>query len=246
MPSIVDNMRPTQKYHPEYNFRSLLVKFAHGEPLSCDELNYLNWHEKHLSGPLIDPISKYYLKLYRQKTASHHTFLLPHEIINKDAISKLKKRLHILIKQKSEKIEFTLTNIQFMQLKTISYGELILYHGNHFLTGAPYHPGGIPHIVYFQWGNLFGVAKYVVMAEEKALKSNILIYVEDMEERYLEQCIKDYDHEHRDELTVDIQHQNTMELRPAIQAPLKQENVYSPFSIPSLTLNKNKSGKKEE
>lgn len=230
---------------PEYNYRSLLVKFAHGEPLTCDELHYLDWFEKHLSNSLIDPITKYYLSAYRHHGTTSHSFLLPHEILNHDAIEKLKKRLQLLTKEKNSHVNFTLTNKQFIQLKSISYHELILYHGNHFLTGAPYHPGGIPHVVFFQWGNLFGVAKYVVMAEEKALKSNILIYVEDLQDRYFEQCIKDYTQEHRQELMADIQHHNTMELKPPIEPP-RQTYPHSPFAIPTLSLNKNSSDKKND
>lgn len=236
-------MRPTFTKHPEYNYRSLLVKFAHGEPLTADELNFLHWHEKQLSSALLDPVTKYYLKIYRHESATH-SFLLPHEIINKEDIKSLKKRIQLMIAEKNSHVEFSLSPEQFNKFKQISYQELILYHGNQFLTGAPYHLGGIPHVIFFQWGNLFGVAKYVVMAEEKSLKSNIMIYVEDMQERKIEECIKEYVDHHKEELQVHIQHNLLMQ--PSVEESNKYTYTNSPFAIPKLSLSKGSGNDKDE
>lgn len=227
-------IKPGLKNNPNsYTYTQLLVNFADGKPIAPDLVNFLYRHEKILSCYALDPALKYYLKPYHRKAAeSHHSFLLPHEKLNPNEVTQLKRRLDIFLKSQGSHVEFRLTPEEFTLLKQAGYPELILYHGNQFLTGAPFHPGGIPHIIFFQWGNSFGVAKYVVMAEEKSLKSNVLIYFEDMQDRYLDQCVKDYIHKHQLELRAE-----STQLQQQLTAP-KEMHHYSPYAIPTLTLSK--------
>lgn len=221
----------------DYNYQSLMAKFADGAPLSCEQLNFLAWHEKSLSNPHLDPVMKYYLKHYHRQYSEDHSFLLPSEILNKENIARLKQRLQLLLQTTKKHVELKFTPEQFKHLKTLAYNELILLHGNHFLSGAPFHPGGIPHIIFFQWGNLFGVAKYVVLAEEKALKSNVLIYFEDMGERLLNECVHDYQQTHANELKNQQQLQLSSQINPQLTA---QPTTSYSTPRPSLSLSRNK------
>lgn len=219
-----------------YEFKDLLVSLSDSKPLSCDQLNFLYRHEKTLSTHGLDPVLNYYLKHYKNKKSDLHSFLLPSEKINRENALQLKKRLKLLVSEKKSHAQFELTPTQFHELKQASYPELILYHGNQFLTGAPFYTSGIPHVVFFQWGNLFGVVKYIMLPDEKTLKSNILIYVEDMEERYIDECVKEYIHHMKDELSAIKQQQLVMQNQPSIPQNTISNTMYR---IPKLTLNKN-------
>lgn len=80
------------------------------------------------------------------------------------------------------------------QLNQLQYGidKLYYLHGNVELTGTPLVPGAIAPIVFFQWGNLMGIIKYVVLPAEKALVGNMLLRIEDMQDQKLEECLLTY------------------------------------------------------
>jgi hypothetical protein len=237
-------MKPTLVHKPNnYAYQQLLVNFAGGVPLSADQLNFLSRHEKTLSHSGMDPALKYYLQPFHKKANDHHSFLMHKENFNAEATKELKKRLALLLPEKKSVVKLQFTSKQFMEFKNSAVPSLIFYHGNQFLTGAPFHLGGIPHVIYFQWGNLFGVVKYVVLAEEKALNSNVMVYFENMHERLLEECVQNISKELRHELQPVQQPAQTHHLEK--QSP--QENyTHSPFQTPklSLSLNTQKTDKK--
>ena len=234
-------MKPTLKNQPNsYAYKDLLVNFADGKPISPELANFLLRHEKALSGHLLDPALKYYLKPYHKMHEETHSFLMPTEKLTRENLALLKKRLDIMLQARGAHAQFHMTPEQFTLLKQAGYPELILYHGNQFLTGAPFIPGGIAPILFFQWGNLFGVAKYVIMAEERTLKSNVLIYFEDMQERYLEKCVNDYVQIHQLELKDEQQ-----QLLNQLKAP-EEQHQQSMYQIPKLTLSINTGHKEEE
>jgi len=207
--------------------KEILTKHAEGKPLSADETRFLDSHQRLLSNPQMDSAAGYYLKNPLHRYGEAHSFILPHEILNKEDVAKLKKRIKLLLDEKNKHVEIKITPAQFLEFKKANYRELILYHGNQFLSNAPFIHGGIPHIIYFQWGNLFGVAKYVVLAEERALKSNVFIYFEDMHDRLLEQCVNDYKN---------AQH-------PIAAKPEPEPNPASSIPTPTLSLSRNKEKK---
>ena len=223
---------------PAYAYKSLLVNFGEGKPLPPELVNFLARHEKVLSNPQLDSALNYYLKHLHNKTADGLSFLLRHEKLNLADIAQLKRRLQLLVKDKNAKVEFLMTPTQFSQFKFLNYRELILFHGNQFLTGAPFIPGGVPHLIYFQWGNLFGVAKYMVMPEEKALKTNVLIYFEDISDRQFVECIYQYNHKHVDEINQRQQLMPTPQPQPDVPAR-------SAYQIPTLTLSRNKQNQEQ-
>ncbi|GEM_PF-1585694 len=195
--------RPTLILHPLHQSTADIVhRFTLGKPLSPDQMNYIDWHQIELSDPQFDSILKYYLKSRSSHAAHLHTsFLLPHEIMNKESIELLKKRIAILLKEnQSNRIVMQLTHKQFLEFKEYTIHDLIFWHGNQFLTGAPFYPSGTPPLILFQWGNNFGIIKYVVIAGEKAVMGNLLLYFEDMQERTLDRCVQDYNKRMEDEI----------------------------------------------
>lgn len=234
-------MKPTLVHKPNhYTYHQLLINFAGGVPLSADQLNFLYDHEITLSSLALDPVLKYYLGPLHKKS-EHHTFLMHRENFDAMALKELQRRLSLLLKEKGSRVQLTFTHKQFQDLRHAAVPSLILYHGNQFLTGAPFFLGGIPHTLFFQWGNLFGVAKYVVLAEEKSLKSNIMVYFEDMHERYLEQCVQEFTKELRNEL----RHPQPAQTHH-LEKQMPEENYqHSVFHTPKLTLSLNTERKED-
>lgn len=186
-------MRPTLILQPIHtSSASILKAFSEGKPLTNDQHEFLRWHENQLSNEWYDPILHYYLHSKRPQREYHGTFLLPHEEMNLEAIQSLKKRILASLKNKFSHAVININQKQFLSFKQYTINELIFWHGNQFLTGSSFYPGGIPPVIYFQWGNLFGVVKYLVLSDEKALKANILIYFEDLQDRTLDECVKEY------------------------------------------------------
>lgn len=219
-------MKPRLHKKPnEYALRDLMMRYENGVPLSCDQYHFIHSHEKALSDFTYTGLKKWALKDY-YRHQNEQSYLLHQETLDAAAVNALKRRLAILLQDSTASLTFSMRPEQFLQLRAMTTDELILYHGNQFITGAPFYSGGLPHVLYFQWGNLFGVAKYVVLAEEKALRSNVLIYFENRHERYLEQCILDY--------------RNKMH-EPTHPHPISQPHpphqYHSPFATPTLTLN---------
>ncbi len=219
--------RPTLILHPLHRSTADIVKcFALGKPLTPDQTNYLDWHQMQLSDPQFDPILKYYLKSrYDRQRDFHTSFLLPHEKMNKESIELLKKRIALMIKEnQSHRVVVNVTQKQFLEFKQYTTQDLIFWHGNQFLTGAPFYPGGTPPLILFQWGNYFGIVKYVVIAGEKAVMGNLLLYFEEMQERNLNQCVMDYQRRMKEE----VQLQNKLLHHPEIIQTNEQKQLYTP------------------
>lgn len=236
-------MKPTLKHKPsEYSYKDILISFANSKPLACDQLNFIYRHEHALSSHGLDPVLKYYLKRPHPKQpdqhASQHNFLIHHDIFSAPVIHELKRRLHIFLQDQGAHVELTMSPSQFQQFQQLTEQELVLYHGNLTLTGAPSVPGGTPRLVYFQWGNLFGVAKMLILAEEKALESNLLIHFEMMYERTIDQCVKDYELRLTDELLTEDK------LRLQHEMPYQHHHLI--YQIPSLRYAININNEKDE
>lgn len=201
-------MRPTLILQPIHNSSAdILKKFATGKPLSAEQQHFLDWHQKQLSNGWYDPILRYYLSTKRNKNIAHPSFLLAHEEMNFESIKQLKERIRLSLQEKAHPV-ICLTQKQYLQFRECTLRDLIFWHGNQFLTGASFYPSGTPPMIFFQWGNLFGIVKYIVLSGEKSLKHNLLIYFEDRQERDLEQCVNEYQHR----LAEDIKKQNELTL----------------------------------
>lgn len=132
---------------------------------------------------------------YKEVPKSKQNFILHHQKQTKDKnelptinADEIYERIKLMLEHEGQHIEFLITPEQLAP----NFNHIIKHHGNHFLTGAPFMHGGVPYIMLFQWGNLFGVIKFIELDDEKALKANILIYFEDMADRTLEECVADY------------------------------------------------------
>jgi hypothetical protein len=134
------------------------------------------------------------------------------------------------LKQKNSQASIRLTHKQYLQFKQYNIQDLIYWHGNQFLTGAPFYPGGIPHVIYFQWGNMFGIVKPSVLAGEEALKANILIYFVDMMDRDIDRCVLDYDKQ----VNEDLINQNKLLYQNTLTPPSPE--AQSHFKTPTLRL----------
>lgn len=207
---------PSLGLHPTTDSTIDIVKcFLLGKPLTPDQIHYLDWHRIELSNSKLDPILKYYLKSSHNKEQQdlHTSLLLPHAILNRDAIASLKKRIDAMIKQSATaSANVVLSKRQFLSFRRYTIQDLIFWHGNQFLTGAPFYLGGIHHVIYFQWGNYFGIIKLMNIPGERAGTGNLLLHFEELKERTLEQCVFQYQKHEQEQIKV--------------QEKLRQQNEY--------------------
>lgn len=162
---------------------NIIRAYNEGKPLTSAEQHFLWMHYRELGG-YMEKVAKYYRLTDLQARAKLASFLRPQGVLNLH-------RLKTMLADSPKGIELTLTPTEFLTLKN-NINELLYFHGNQVLTGAPFFAGGVPHIDFFQWGNLMGVVKNEELPGEKIITGNILIYFEDMKDRNLMQCIQDY------------------------------------------------------
>src|SRR2546426_527597 len=114
--------------HPIHSSSAdILKRFTTGEPLTPDQLRFLEWHQRELSNSTYDPILNYYLK--KRKKPLKAEFLLPHEEMNFEAIQDLKKRLKAMLLHSTHHAVVSLTQKQFLAFKQYTTHELIFWHG---------------------------------------------------------------------------------------------------------------------
>jgi hypothetical protein len=208
-------MKPLILQYTHHESSADMIKcFEQGIPLSSDQWHHLDWHKQVFNSPIGDAMQRYYIESLKRKKESMRSFALPSDEFNAKTVQQFKERMKVLLKQKGTKAIFRFNHKQYLDFKKYTMGELIFWHGNHLLTGAPFIPGGIPNVVLFQWGNFFGIVKYVVLLEEKAIKGNLLVYFEDMQDRDLNQCVLDYDRK----IQYDLQYQNNLLLEHKIES----------------------------
>lgn len=181
-------MRSSLELKPLNNsFIQILMAFNNGKPLTSDQLNFLRRYHHMLNNPMIDSVCRYY-GIINNKHNKVHLQKPRHAL---DFLDNLKEKVTAGIKHtRSHCLHLTLK--QLLQFKVMLMNELIFLHGNHTLTGAPFFPGGVPHVEFFQWGNLFGIVKYEEILGETALDANILIYFEEKQDKTLAQFAKEH------------------------------------------------------
>lgn len=171
-------------------FAQIRKAYREGKPLSSEQAQFL-WFNRHKLGYEFDKLAKYYQLDGYKLSANKPSFIKPSTSFTAADIELFYRRLQLMLANNRHGIELSLTPAQFIQLKN-TIGQLIFFHGNQVLTGAPFFAGGIPHVDFFQWGNLMGVIKYEELLSEKGIEGNFLIHFADMKDRTLLQCIQDY------------------------------------------------------
>lgn len=177
-------MENALKLEPLHNsYIEILKCFNKGKPLSPDQINFLRRNHGRISDAHFDRIINYY-GVFKDRVIN-----LRNSQLTRLKLSKLVNYLSFNLRQFTNKIAIQLTPKQFFQFRSLLMHELVFFHGNQILTGAPHFPGGLQHVDFLQWGNLFGVVKYEELLGESP-ESNILIYFEKMADRHVEDCIK--------------------------------------------------------
>lgn len=193
----------TKSSQPSYNkMNREALTLLKKRIVAMQETTQINTEKYH--GATFDPVFQQYTMVhhdYKKELSTTTSFLLPEEKINRKSITSLQKRLDVMLSQNPKHaVEIPVTQKKLLQFVKYTIQDLIFWRGNHFLTGDPFYPGGIPPLIHFQWGNYFGIVKYTVIAGEKAVMGNYLLYFEEMGERDLEQCILEYQKHKKEEL----------------------------------------------
>ncbi len=189
-------MKPTLIEQPFDSYLSSILKtFENDKPLSADQINFITQHEKLLSSFAVDPVIRHYLKVQRERRGKAMSFALTQEKLNEPVLKRIKAYVQQLLQQRLTHIDLNMSVKQFQHFKRVGVHELIFWHGNQFLTGAPFFLGGIPHIIYMQWGNLFGIVKLQLSFNELQLQGQVHIDLVDRKNRSLYECVKAYSEE---------------------------------------------------
>lgn len=199
-----DNIRPTLQLikYPNEAAARIVQAWEAGAPVAPAIFDRSWLHP--FASPRLESALHYYGLLdsrkYKETPKPKQNFILhAHQqlqdknALNVIAADEVYERIKLMLEHEGQYIEFLVTPEQLEQLAP-NFNHVIKHHGNHFLTGAPFIHGGVNYIILFQWGNLFGVIKFVELDDEKALKANILIYFEDMADRTFEECVMEYKH----------------------------------------------------
>lgn len=182
-------MRPILSLEPFSNsYLEILKCFNKGEPLSCDQLNYLRRYHAKISDPTVD----YILRYYKLANATH-TFLKANQVINYPFLQELYEHITTNLQAGKSSISLRLKKSQYFQFKLVSVYDLDF--GISALLVAPFFSRA-PRIDLFLWRDLFAMAKYEVMLDKKNRHDYMTIIFEKKAGRTLEQCIDDYHHQH--------------------------------------------------
>lgn len=244
-------MKATLTYKPQdYAYKAILMQFSEGQPLSCDQLNFLYRYEHQFSHPALDSVCRYYLKQYKRHVINHEkpavmmhptlAFALPSIDWDHRDVQAFEKHLEVAFsKGDAAHIEMVLTPDVFNHLRELTLDRMIYLHGYRLAMREGFFPGWFPYSIYFQWANVFGVARYDLKTEHGLTKTMITLYLEPRQNRLIEECVQDY------------LIKNHLAFKPAPtaapaneQAEKNEERQTNQFS-PQLTLSRSKQTKEE-
>ncbi len=181
---------PSLELKRYYSFHAILVWAAEQKrkgrslPADLEQLLEKNKHSLELSDPRLQFSLPFHPVLEYKKEWREKLHFLAHVKDINPII--LYYSFGVELEDKHQGREIQLNREQLEQLQ-YSIEKLYYFHGNVGITGAPLVVGGITPLLFFQWGNLLGVIKYVVLAAEKSLVGNLLLYTEYMAEEELEE-----------------------------------------------------------
>jgi len=199
-------MKTILAYKPQdYAYKTILLQFAEGKPLSCDTLNFLSRYQYQFTHPALDAVCNYYLQQYKTRriiqeekrnTFNVHPefrFALPSYSWTKDDVEQFQMGLDAVFKkQQADHIEMKLTGDVYNRFKALTFEKMIYIHGYRLGLHESFFPGWYPYSVYFQWADVFGVAQYNLISEKGLTKTIVTLYLEPRRDRLLEECVQDY------------------------------------------------------
>lgn len=207
-------MKPSLQLQPiATDLTRILHKFEQGEPLLCDELNFLARYEKVLSAHGLDPVIKYYLNYLHEHPKQQLSFQLPQRPINEISLHEIQENVQTLLKNNLSHIDLKMTQEQFMKFKLVGFNEMHFWTTHQLLMGVNFPFRGLPRFLYLQWGKLFGVVQLTFANDGKELEGDVLVYFEDIAARNLYQCIADYTNKYEKELALQKKLSETNHLR---------------------------------
>lgn len=184
--------------------RSLLYYYYNnGMTLPPDLCHHLQQKSNLLTSHWLDMLG-YNLTKTNVASKQKHTFLQPSNAIDPQTSKQFCHRLILCAENKPHGMTCRLSREQFLLLLSETplhncYGrpltaldahELMHWHDNHMLEGNPELPGGdITSMYFFQMYNTFGTVFYRKGALDHDVDDDILLYLEDMEDRTFTECI---------------------------------------------------------
>ena len=119
------SFKPQLLLQPVQNSTADILKcFTLGKPLSCDQINFVAWHQKQLSSAEFDPVYKYYIETAKKRHEQGSTFLLSAKELNADAAKQFKKRLSLLLEKRTSSVHISLTPEQFSKFRALNFNRI--------------------------------------------------------------------------------------------------------------------------
>jgi hypothetical protein len=213
---------------------NILARFEDGKPLTSEQLNFLLTHEKSLGSHALDLVIKYYLTAHQHEHGKSLAFTIPKEKVDSLTLHELHATVENLLNHNLSHIDLKMTLEQFLQFKAAGVHELHIWHGPQFLSRAIAFPQMMPQAIYLQWGKLFGVVKLNSHVENFDLDGYALIYLEDMSERNILTCVREYAKKYKIEPPLTPQNtltetpQEKLVERPTNWPPTLKPGMYHP------------------
>lgn len=213
------------------SYRDIIKAFNDGKPLSAEQLRLLRQHFANLPKSLRDILWQRDDDANKKLDLLKRPLWLTDSLQNANSLQQLATKINLLLRYQPQGVTIRFTTAQFLQFKTAikihtyqpTLQDLIYWYGNQMLTGAPFIPGGVPRLDYFQWGNLYGIVKFHELIGEKVHEGNILIYFEQLQDRQAEQFVQQaYYQTYGEELRLKLQ-PNTPPSQTASESKLIQE-----------------------
>lgn len=173
-----------------YNkYKQILKLILAGKPLRADQKQVLYDYCYQFGPDFNEYLKKDWLypkhPSVLQKYLKSNSFLAHHKPLVSEAVEEILQHHPEGIDIDYQANELAEIRLSFARTRMLSIADLILVYGNQTLTSAPFMAGGLPHIEFFEWGNVFGVIKYVAVTGET--DTNILVHFEKKQEQTLEQ-----------------------------------------------------------
>lgn len=176
-------------------FSDILKKFEAGKPLSADQLNFINSHQRSLSNTILDPVLRYYLLQHKLEPDKALPLKLSEQKLTSASFQQVRQNIHLLLRNHFSHVDLEMSPEQFQQFKALGLEELQFWHGDNYLLGSVFHHAGLPYRLYFQWGRMFGVVQLHLHVNGKHVEGKVFIFVQDMHQKTLKECIDAYTHQ---------------------------------------------------
>lgn len=190
------NYRPNLIFQPcYYSYGDILHAFEAGKPLKPEQLNFLLWHARQLSGTHLDPVLKYYKigEKHHHYPGCIHSFLIADELNSQESSIHFREKLETLLRAQHHGVMVRFTGEQLSNFMTAQQIPHVIYFDNNKLVvESPIFRGKRVHAYFFQVGDIVGIIRYELVKDAPLSETDALVYFEELHKRELTEYIHEF------------------------------------------------------